>query len=108
MKTLSKCIPTNTAGVFYKEIISKNDKVIDKVFLIRYTDANNKQRLKTIGKKSDEITEAYCKAKLSEITTRIKLGEDLPHIAKRKSKLTFDDLANKYFEDKSYTTKAFL
>ena len=42
MKTLLKRIPTNTAGVFYKEIISKNNKVIDKVFLIRYTDANNK------------------------------------------------------------------
>jgi len=105
MKTLLKRIPTNTAGVFYKEIVSKNNKIIDKVFLIRYTDANNKQRLKTIGKKSDGITEAYCKAKLSEITTRIKLGEDLPHIAKQKSKLTFDDLANKYFEDKTYTTK---
>ncbi len=105
MKTLLKRIPTNTAGVFYKEIISKNNKVVDKIFLIRYTDANNKQRLKTIGKKSDGITEAYCKAKLSEITTRIKLGEDLPHIAKRKSKLTFDDLAKKYFEDKICTTK---
>jgi len=34
MKTLLKRIPTKTAGVFYKEIISKNDKVIDKVFLI--------------------------------------------------------------------------
>lgn len=105
MKTILKRIPTNTAGVFYKEIISKNNKVIDKVFLIRYTDANNKQRLKTIGKKSDGITEAYCKAKLSEITTRIKLGEELPHIAKRKSKLTFDDLAQKYFTDKEHTTK---
>ncbi len=50
MKTLLKRIPTNTAGVFYKEIISKYNKVIDKKILIRYTDANNKQRLKTIEK----------------------------------------------------------
>ena len=105
MKTLLKRIPTNTSGVFYKEIISKNNKVIDKVFLIRYIDINNKQRLKTIGKRSSGITEAYCKAKLNEITTRVKLGEDLPHIAKQKSKLTFDDLAKKYFEDKTHTTK---
>ena len=105
MKTLLKRIPTNTAGVFYKEIISKNDKVVDKVFLIRYTDKNNKQRLKTVGKRSDGISEAYCKSKLSEITTMIKLGEELPHIAKKKSKLTFDDLAEKYFEDKTHTTK---
>ena len=105
MKTLLKRIPTNTPGVFYKEIISKNNKVIDKVFFIRYIDANNRQKLKTIGKRSSGITEAYCKAKLNEITTRIKLGEDLPHIAKRKSKLTFDDLAKKYFTDKALTTK---
>ena len=83
MKTLLKRIPTKTAGVFYKEIISKNDKVVDKVFLIRYTDENNTQRLKTVGKRSDGISEAYCKAKLSEITTIIKLGEELPHLAKK-------------------------
>ena len=35
----------------------------------------------------------------------IKLGEKLPHLAKKRVKLTFDDMAEKYFEDKSYTTK---
>jgi integrase len=105
MKTLAKRIPTKTAGVFYKEIISENDKVVDKVYLIRYVDENNKERLKTIGKLSNGIREPYCKAKLNEITTKIKLGEDLPHLAKQKSQLTFDDLAQKYFEDKSHTTK---
>jgi len=64
MKTLLKRIPTKTAGVFYKEIISKNNKLIDKVFLVRYTDENNKQRLKTVGEKSNAISEAYCKANL--------------------------------------------
>ncbi|MEA1956019.1 MAG: hypothetical protein U9N02_05955 [Campylobacterota bacterium] len=43
MKTLLKRMPTNTAGVFYKEIISKNNNIVDKVFIIRYTDENNKQ-----------------------------------------------------------------
>ena len=33
MKTLLKRTPTNTAGLYYKEILSKNNKVIDKVFL---------------------------------------------------------------------------
>ena len=105
MKTLSKRIATKTAGVFYKEIISENDKVVDKVFLIRYIDENNKERLKTIGKLSSGIREAYCKAKLNEITTKIKLGEELPHLARQKAQLTFNDLAEKYFEDKSHTTK---
>ncbi|WP_419763970.1 MAG: tyrosine-type recombinase/integrase [Arcobacter sp.] len=105
MKTLPKRIPTKTAGVFYKEIISENNKVIDKVFLIRYVDENKKERLKTIGKFSNGIREAYCKTKLNEITTKIKLGEDLPHLARQKSQLTFDDFAEKYFEDKAHTTK---
>ncbi len=47
MKTLLKRIPTNKASIFYKKIVSKNDKVIDKIFLIRYADANNKQGLAT-------------------------------------------------------------
>ncbi len=34
MKTLLKRIPTNTAGIFYEEIISKNNKVVDKRFKI--------------------------------------------------------------------------
>ena len=51
MKTLLKRIPTNTAGVFYKEIISKNNKVVDKVYFIRYTDANNKTKIKNYWEK---------------------------------------------------------
>lgn len=73
--------------------------------MIRYIDENNKERLKTIGKLSQGIREAYCKAKLNEITTKVKLGEDFPHIARKKSSLTFYDLALKYFEDKAHTTK---
>ena len=105
LKTLPKRIATKTTGVFYKEIISKNNKVIDKVFIIRYIDENNKERLKTVGKYSDGIRETYCKAKINEITTKVRLGEELPHIAKVKSKLTFDDLAQRYFTDKTHTTK---
>lgn len=105
LKTLPKRIATKTTGVFYKEIISKNNKVTDKVFIIRYIDENNKERLKTIGKYSDGIREAYCKAKINEITTKIRLGEELPHIAKIKSKLTFDDLVQRYFSDKKHSTK---
>ena len=54
MKTRSTRIPTNTKGVFYKEIISKNSKAVDKVYSIRYLDENNRDRLITIGKYSEE------------------------------------------------------
>ncbi|RXJ67430.1 hypothetical protein CRV08_10910 [Halarcobacter ebronensis] len=51
LKTLSKRIPTNYEGVFYKQIINENAKEIDKMFIIRYRE-NNKDKLKTIGKYS--------------------------------------------------------
>jgi len=105
MKTSSKRIPTNTKGVFYKEIISKKAKLVDKVYSIRYVDENNRDRLITIGKYSEGIREAYCKAKLNEINTKIRLGEEIPTIAKQKSELTFEDMANRYFTDKTYSTK---
>ncbi len=46
------------------------------MYSIRYIDENNKERLKTVGKFSDGIREAYCKAKINEITTKIRLGEE--------------------------------
>jgi len=74
IKTSSKRIPTNTKGVFYKEIISKKAKLVDKVYSIRYVDENNRDRLITIGKYSEGIREAYFQAKLNEINTKIRLG----------------------------------
>jgi len=50
LKTLPKCITTKTTGVSYKEIISKNNKVIDKKFLIRYIDENNNSLLMSLQK----------------------------------------------------------
>ena len=51
LKTLSKRIPTNEEGIFYKQIINENSKEVDKVYLIRYRDLD-KDKLKTIGKYS--------------------------------------------------------
>ncbi len=99
-KTSSKRIPTRVPGVFYKEIISDSNKVVDKVFGIRYLDEDGNERLKTIGKFSAGIREQYCKQKRDEIITKIRLGEELPHIARNKPELTFDDIADRYFSDK--------
>jgi hypothetical protein len=38
MKVLSPKITTSQAGVFYKEVVNDENKVVDKVFLIRYRD----------------------------------------------------------------------
>ena len=98
--TSTKRTQTRTAGVFYKEIISDKGKIVDKVYGIRYIDDTGKERLKTIGKYSAGIREQYCKKKREEITTKIRLGEELPHLVKKKTTLTFNDLAEKYFAAK--------
>ena len=75
----------------------------DITYYITYKDNNNKTKKLKIGDKSKGITEPYCKQKRDEIINSIKLGEDLPHVAKRKKKkvITFDEIANIYFEDRA-------
>ena len=59
MKTMPKRVATKTVGVFYKEIVSDTNSVIDKVFIVRYKDINGRDKLTTIGKFSEGIREAY-------------------------------------------------
>lgn len=107
MKTVisKKRTPTKTEGVFYKEIFNDKGKAIDKKFIIRWLDENGKSRLKTIGNYSAGIREKYCKAKREEIVTKIRLGEELPHIAKPKQIMTIFDMSEIYFEHKASTVK---
>lgn len=58
LKTLSKRIPTNEEGIFYKRIINENGKEVDKAYLIRYRE-NDTDKLKTIGKHSQGIRINY-------------------------------------------------
>lgn len=107
MKTVisTKRIPTKIDGVFFKEIFNEKGKIVDKKFIIRWIDENGKDRLKTIGNYSAGIREKYCKAKREEIVTKIRLGEELPHIAKPKQLITISEMANIYFEHKASTVK---
>jgi len=107
MKTIvsKKRTPTNTDGVFYKEVFNSDGKVVDKKYIIRWIDENGKDRLKTIGNYSAGIREKYCKAKRDEITTKIRLGEELPIFAKPKQSMTIFDISELYFEYKSTTVK---
>ncbi|CAA6813530.1 MAG: site-specific recombinase, phage integrase family [uncultured Campylobacterales bacterium] len=99
LKTLSKKKSTNENGIFYKEIINENNKVVDKVFIIRYRD-NNKDKLVTVGKYSTGIRVAFCKQKRDEILNKIRLGEDIPIKHKNKEKnIVFDEVAKKYLEN---------
>jgi hypothetical protein len=45
LKTLNKRISTSEDGIFYKEIIDENNKVVDKIFLIRYRDVKRTLKL---------------------------------------------------------------
>ena len=105
MKTLSKRHPTKHEGIYYKEIIAESGKVVDKQYLIRWRDENDIDRLKTLGKESQGIRLPYCKSKRDEIVVKIRLGEELPHLAKKKNGVTFDEVALRYFSDKKHKTK---
>ncbi|MCX6076760.1 MAG: tyrosine-type recombinase/integrase [Campylobacterales bacterium] len=101
----SKRTPTKTEGVFYKDIFNDSEKSVDKKYMIRWIDENGKSRLKTIGNYSAGIREKYCKAKRDEIITKIRLGEELPSLAKPKQTMTIFDMSELYFDYKSATVK---
>jgi integrase len=122
--TLSKRFKTSDEGIFYKKIVSeekllqymnKNNisnikslsledmdslKQVDKLFIVRYRDSSNKDKLITIGKYTAGITQAYCKQKRNEILNKERLGEDIQIKHKKKERKTLDNLADIYFNDK--------
>ena len=107
LKTLNKRISTKEDGIFFKEIVDEKNKVIDKVFIIRYRD-DEKDKLVTVGKYSAGIRINYCKQKRNEILNHIRLGEVPTTIkAKRikKNIVVFDTIADDYFEYASVHNK---
>jgi hypothetical protein len=99
LKTLSKKNQTNENGIFYKEIVDENNKVVDKIFLIRYRE-KSKDKLITIGKYSAGIRIAFCKQKRDEILNKVRLGEDIPIKHKKQTKgISFDEVYEKYIQD---------
>ena len=98
MTLLDKKIPTSATGIFYKEIVNTEKKVVDKVFLIRYKDEIGRDKLKTIGKYSQGIRIAYCKTIRDQTMVKIRLGENLPKVTAKKAKHTVHDLAIKWLD----------
>jgi integrase len=105
-KTLSKRIPTNEEGIFYKSIINENGKEVDKTYIIRYRE-NDTDKLKTIGKYSQGIRINYCKQIRNEILMKLRLGEEPPTVTKKKKKdsTKLDDFAEIYFKEKELEVK---
>ena len=93
LKIIQKKISTKHEGVFYKEVVNENNKVVDKIFLIRYRE-NYSDKQMTIGKFSEGIRLEFCKAKRIDILNKIRHGEFIG----KNSKITFYEVFKKYIE----------
>jgi len=93
LKTIQKKISTKDEGVFYKEVVNENNKVVDKIFLIRYRE-NYTDKQMTIGKFSEGIRLEFCKAKRIDILNKIRHGE----FVSKQSKITFYEVFTKYIQ----------
>ena len=69
-------------------------------YSISFKDKDNKMQRKTIGKKSEGITETYANNKRIETLNQIRHGED-PLAHKKKAKFKFEDVWNLYVDNKA-------
>ena len=95
---MSKIKSNKYTGVYYTNLENK-----DKSYFITYKE-NNKKIWVKIGLHSAGIREAYCYNKRNEITTKIRLGEDLPSIAKKNIK-SLNEISRMYYDEKSLHNK---
>ena len=86
-------------GVYYQELTNG-----DKSYYITYKH-NKKDIWKKIGLYSEGIREAYCSQKRNEIVTKIRLGEDLPHVASQNNFTSLVEVAEKFYELKELHNK---
>lgn len=75
----------------------------DKSYYITYKE-NKKDIWKKIGLHSEGIRESYCHQKRNEIVTKLRLGEELPHVAKKNS-LSLNEIAEKFYNEKELHNK---
>ncbi|MCG3706903.1 site-specific integrase [Aliarcobacter butzleri] len=86
-------------GVYFQELQNG-----DKSYYITYKE-NNKDIWKKIGLHSEGIREAFCHQKRSEITSKIRLGEELPHFALKKDFQTLLDIGKQFYDYKELHNK---
>ncbi|QEZ89346.1 site-specific tyrosine recombinase, phage integrase family (INT_Rci_Hp1_C domain) [Aliarcobacter cibarius] len=86
-------------GVYFQELQNG-----DKSYYITYKE-NNKDIWKKIGLHSEGIREAFCHQKRNEITSKIRLGEELPHFALKKDFQTLLDISKQFYDYKELHNK---
>ena len=95
-------IKAKRTGVYYNSL--EDD---DKVFYFTYNDINDNKKKKwvKVGKYSDGIREINAFNLRAEQLSEMKHGRDITVIANKKKKdiVTFDNLAQKYFQNKNST-----
>jgi site-specific recombinase XerD len=95
-------IKTKKTGVYYNLLEDG-----DKVFYFSYNDINDNRKKKwvKVGKYSEGIREINAFNLRAEQISKMKHGKDITVIAQKKKKeaITFDNLAQKYFQDKNST-----
>ena len=95
-------IKTSKTGVYYK-LLSDGSKS----FYFNYRDINDNDKLKWVhvGKYKEGIREINAVNMRNEQLSKMKHGEDITVIKNKKKKeiVTFDNLAQKYFQDKNST-----
>lgn len=91
-------------GVYYNELENK-----EKVFYFNYRDKNDNNKLKwvKVGKESDGYSQDITKTLRDEQLSKMNHGKDITKVANKKKKeiVTFDILANRYFEDRKSTNE---
>ena len=92
MRTEKKRTPTSKEGVFYRRILDVDskgrEKEVDRSYLIRYR-VDGRDKMITIGRKSQGVTVAFCVQKLNEAVMKARLGEEIPIKHKKKKRFTF-------------------
>lgn len=91
-------------GVYYNELENK-----DKVYYFNYKDKNDSNKLKwvKVGKESEGYTQDTTKTLRDEQISMMNHGRDITKVSNKKKKelITFDILANRYFDDRRATNE---
>ncbi len=90
--TMSRIKSKKYNGVYLNKLVDG-----DISYSITYKNENGNSQRFTVGKKSQGITEVFCKNKRDEILNKIRLGEDPLSHKKKKQVTTIDDIARIYF-----------
>jgi site-specific recombinase XerD len=88
----------------YTGVYTQDLKNADKSYYITYKE-NKKDIWVKIGLHSEGIRENFCHQKRNEIISKIRLGEELPHVANKQKSQSFIEIAEQFYDYKSMHNK---